>query len=465
MCNYSFNCHLKISFEEAIRRTISLLNREPDSFVNEKNEILTKNQLYILETDALFRRLRKIWRQLEDIIITDKLPTNINKIYQRNEIIESLQTCVITLYQNRENISKTTQNKLTTNITFLRHSILPLGDLQEIELCKLTRDALDREDSPVFQYLHTYLSIQWFLVLIDYSLTSSNEHMQNVISLFLKDLMVLGKLQYNRADTRQKQQNNPFLCLCVKQAWIACQFFVEKILSSGEEFWKIFNDVMKECEPAFSLWLLYHVAMLQAVNEEGIPVGEMSNRIFPNHALVEEKLKNLCNSANDQVFLNCLAYVEPLVNNLWIEEAKITHYQILWEYFSKHLNTALNDDFIPRTVSTLIERRNNVHKIASTAKNAYELFAGMLVKHLRKHPTQWSKLKGRIYSRLPVQKIVSLNDWGLYKIIFLFMSLDFVDFEDLSTRIRNILENLPKDRLNTPLVWNLYAALVSFVCR
>lgn len=206
------------------------------------------------------------------------------------------------------------------------------------------------------------------------------------------------------------------------------------------------------------MWLLHHISILHGINEEGLPVGENNERVCPNHELIDDKLKRLCSSpVGDQTLLNCLIFIEPLLNKWWSSSAKISPYQILWEYFNKELTSQTANIHIPKGALKLVGPMKN----SDGAKNAFEYFVGMLVNHLTRHPTQWLKLKGRIYSKLPAQKTNTLSDMGLYQIFLLLTSVAFVEFADVTRSLLNILESLPQERQNTSLIWSFYMSLVS----
>lgn len=90
----------------------------------------------------------------------------------------------------------------------------------------------------VFHYFHTYLSCTWLLILIEHSLDNSNEYMHHLLLLFVKDLVALSGRQYSKIENISKKHNevDPFLCLCVKQAWLCIQLFVEKSLVTEKYF-------------------------------------------------------------------------------------------------------------------------------------------------------------------------------------------------------------------------------------
>lgn len=463
MCS-NFNCHSKLTFPARIKQVASSLQDGfKDENANNEYRRLYADSLVLLEVDALFKKARLIWRQLEDIILCDRGPANFKYISAKNEIVQFLQVLLLAVQDSKPVMNGDQQQKVLRFIKLLKKTVLPLSELEDSSFNKLTPFALAKEESMVFHYFHTYLSSNWLLILIEHSLDGDSEHMYHLLQLFMKDLIALSKKQYSKIDgIVQRNEIDPFLCPCVKQAWVCLQLFIEKKLGRAEIFWDLFNAAAANIEPSFSLWLLYHISLLHGINEEGLPVGESNDRVFPNHDFIENKLKRLCSSSvEDQILLNSLIFIEPLLNKWWSNSAKINPYQILWEYFNKALMSQTANGNIPKGALKLIERKSAITNNLSAIKNVFEFFVGMLVKHLTNHPTQWLKLKGRIYSKLPVQKTNSLNDTGLCQIFLLLTSIAFVDFGDITNRVRNILESLPPQQQNTPMVWSFYMSLVS----
>lgn len=411
----------------------------------------------LLEPEQLFKRFRMIWSQLEDIILEDKLPPNFNSVCENNTILEELQNC---LHVCKDFISENCKNRLELQMKLFRNSIFRFNEMEELQLSKLNCTALRKETSGICQYFHTYLRIQWHLIILDYCLFGYTTNTRSNVILFINDLVVLSNLRYNKSKVHERE-SDPFLCPCVKTKWICLQLFLEG--QSNMEFWDVFNEVFKEKDPIFSLWLLHHVALLQGFDYTGVFVGISCKRVVPNLDFLELKLKCLLTSElNKTEFVHsCLLNIEPLITTWWCSHVKISIFQQLWEYFYKILNV-ISDDAIPSTSLQILTLAENLRADPRSAKTAFQLYVGMLSKYLYKHGNQWFKLKGRIYSRLPVKKSPHLGSVALYNVYVLFICLSPVDFEELTGRICSMLENLPEDQQNSIFIWNLYCALVSY---
>lgn len=414
----------------------------------------------ILEPEHLFKRLRMTWIQLEDIVVEDKLPPNFDAFCANNEILRELKTCVSVC---RDFVSDSTKNILQTQMKVLRRSIIHFSEMENVHLCKLNSNALKKEASGVYHYFHTYLNLQWHLIILNYCLYWYSIDVKNQIVQLIKDLTALGHLQYNKFGVQQRE-SDPFSCPCVKTLWICLQLLLEK--QSNGEFWTTFNKVLSETDPAFSLWLLYHISTLQGYDETGSFMGVACKRVTPNQDFMESQLKKILSSDGNktEILKCCLMNVEPLINSWWCSCIKVTIFQLLWEYFYKTLNFPSESDTAPTKALKILTTIDNIRTDPCSAKTAFQIFVGMLAKYLNENGNQWSKLKGRIYSRLPVKKSSTLSDPAFYNVYLLFAALAPVDFEELTGRICSMLENLSEDRQFSVFVWNLYCALVSCSC-
>lgn len=440
MC-INLNCHAKSDLGENIRNVSSFLKN-----TNVKEEYLKDADFVIIEPVHLFKRLRMLWKQMEDVMLINKLPPNFSVSLQAEEILKGLESC---LSLCNDIISSDTRDTLGTQIKLFRRSIIRLGEMEDSKLCKLNKRALANETSGIYLYFHTYLSIHWNLTLLSYRLYGYNCNVRDEIVEFVKDLRAIGLLNPNYVYLRE-----PFLCPCVKTVWIGVQLLLET--QSSQEFWDVFNTVFSKTEPLPSIWMLHHIATLHGYNENGEYIGPDCKRVTPNQEFLELKLKKLLDAGvSHSDFLN----VEPLVNLWWSADLKVTIFQQLWEYFYKLLNAATKES-PPDSALKLLKAIEALSREPRCARTPFEYFVGMLAKHLSRHPSHWSKLKGRIYCRVPVHKINSLNEYGLRQIYVMFIALAPVDFEELTGRISSMLENLSPERRQCVTVCDLHCALV-----
>lgn len=451
MC-LNLNCQSLNNMQENIQN-VNLFCKKPETEV-----LFNSTKLHLtnalMEPEHLFKKARMIWSQMEDIMLEDKLPPNFNSISENNEILEELQNCVLLC---KEYVTDKTKIVVESQIKLFRRSVSRFHEMEEVKLSKLNSNVLRKESSGICQYFHTYLNMQWHLIILDNCLFNYNNNTRSHIVELMNDLTVLSYLRHNKINAFE-QESEPFLCPCIQTMWICLQLLLEK--HSKHEFWNIFNEVLKEGDPAFSLWLLSHIAKLQGFDETGNYLDARCKRVTPNLDFVESKLKKLFNSEANKTELvhYSLLNIEPLINLWWSDHVKVSIFQLLWEYFYKILNI-VSEDTIPTKALQILTTAENLSTDPRSAKTAFQLYVGMLAKYLNKHGNQWFKLKGRIYSRLPVKK--SLGNQALYNVYLLFICLAPVDFEELTGRVCNILENLPEDQKSSLFVWNLYCGLVS----
>lgn len=448
----SLSCHSGGNLQESIH-VMNSFCKDPRLYLS-NNDLCSNNA--IAEPEHLFKRLRMIWCQLEDIIVESRLPPDFDSFCQNNEILRALKDCLATC---ADPISNGTKDSLQNQIKLLRRSVIHLSELGDVGLCKLSAHALKKENSGVYQYFHTYLNLQWDLIVLEYCLCDYSNEVRNHVTQLVKDLTVLSHSKYNKI-ALQQSESSPFLCPCVKTLWICIQIFLDR--QSNGEFWAIFNKVVGETDPVFSLWFIHHISMLQGYDETGNFLGPACKRVVPNQDFIETQFKRLFTSDDNknEIVKYCLMNVEPLINSWWCSQIKVTIFQLLWENFYKNLSF-LSEEDMPKKARNILTTIESLCSDPCSAKTAFQLFIGMLAKYLIKNGTLWPKLKGRIYSRLPVKKSSSLNDSALYNVYLLFACLAPVEFEELTGRISGMLENLPQERQCSVFAWNLYCALVS----
>ncbi|KAK5637837.1 hypothetical protein RI129_000169 [Pyrocoelia pectoralis] len=278
---------------------------------------------------------------------------------------------------------------------------------------------------------HTYLDIQWIIMTL--------EHLCDVpISInfdaLIRDLITVSYAHY-KINCECNVRQSAFICSCIKCLWLLLQRFAEK--SQKLIFWQSFNDAIKGFDEVFVLWMLYNVSTLQGYSDSAQFVGSHYVRVTENYALIE---------TNNELLLNCCTLIYPLLSEWWTYTVKSEPYQILWEIFHKHINLP----FVTRTVveSAADELIDFVGHISVSTKDSYEYFLFMLKIYLSKNPNQWARIRGRIYSKLPNNKVKELTDVGLYKIALLFLCLcDSTNLAEISEKLMSLLQNLPTSSL------------------
>ncbi|XP_025836789.1 protein MMS22-like [Agrilus planipennis] len=415
------------------------------------------NNLLYLEVELFMKLVVKAWKQIEEVIFSDYISPVSQTMNLRGEIVNillSFQECL--LINRYENNFLEIQDQLYKSLNLIKKSVFPIHKLNERCLKKIIHAKYERK-SPAYVFLHSYLDLQWLILSIVFLASKNEEDIRIQLTNIFKDLIKISYSSHNFFHSN----SYTFGCLCIKKMWLKLQLFTE---NCGISFWDVLNPVLNYDEE-FSLWLILNIASLQGINKDMEFVGANSDRIKPNFPIVESQLKSfLKKSIDNKEFLKLLKHVDNLLNYWWINHAKIDLYQILWDYFNKKLNSSFTNEKPFKCIQAFV---NFIDQLVSekfhSCTSSYDYFLHMLAKHLQNNPNHWPRIKGRIYSRLPLHKINEFNEFGLYHIIILFLSLhESVSFEEITSKLLQFLENVSPDRRNSALIWNTYLMLIIF---
>lgn len=411
------------------------------------------DNLIIEEIDIIYRKISKKWFQLQNMILNDIIIScnDINTIRQSinssfSSIIKCLKMC------NDEILLETYKNSLNKQTLMFSKALIRLNKFEDNVIMNFLY-AIE-ETNPIFQYLHTFYDINLYVLVVFYVCDNYVEFEKRLRN-FLQDFLVLHRKQHNR---RQNKDISIYNCDCMKIFWLISWCFCET-LETGK-FWTIFNDLLKNDEPALCLTLLKEIALIKPVNF----IDKTKKIEFQtNYQLIEIKIKQLLSSGTkNEDLIYCLQLIEPLVCKLWLKQSKIEVYQILWDYFCKNFNQQTgNKQQNVLSALELVEKFENIIKNPCTCDDSFEIFVGMLLKHLKEYPMHWTKFKGRIFSQLSPNKINNLTNIGISKVFTLLICLHYFYSDEMVKKIQQFIDNLSKDRRNTELVWNFYISLVS----
>ncbi|KAJ8922328.1 hypothetical protein NQ315_004271 [Exocentrus adspersus] len=452
MPNSLFNCDRNESEVLKNFQSIFIPSRQPKKEVSKVQigKHVYNSDVIIEEIDTAVRIAQSEWFHLQGMVLYDTILPLSEMTYSRNVIndtfrtvLESLQSCYCTSQKERY-----TSCAMREIDNFLNCSI-PLRKLEEKVLIQVHTAVHDRK-SPIFHYFHSFLDVHYHLLVLNYICGASKEKLEGIISTVIQDLIVTTKTSYRRQSIGNRLA---FTCSCVRRFWLILQLFTETVSDDKNWFWKIFNKVLENEDALFTLWLLAEISKLQSLED-----GTESERISPNYDLLESKLKVLLLTAGCDSLVECFRTIEPLLCNLWLSKARIEVFQIIWDHYSKVLN--ISSKKYPEKALELNDIVKAILLSPADCNEDFEIFVGMLVAHLRVYPTQWGKMKGRIYSQLGPSKLKSLNQIGIIRISLLFLSLASINFEELSKKIVSFMENLSSDKRNTLHGWNLYAVLM-----
>lgn len=411
------------------------------------------DNLALEEIEVIYRRIRKKWFHLQNIVLNDvslaysdifSLRQSLNSLFQA--VIKALIKCDDKkfLEDYKELLNKHT-------ITFST-ALTKLNKLENGSIMKLLYAT--EETNPIFQYLHTFFDMNLYLLIILYLCENFTALEKRVRSL-LEDLLVLHRKQHSR---KQSRDLSIFNCDCMKNLWMICWCFSETI--ENHKFWPLINDLLTNEEPSMSLAVLKEISLFQPLNFVN------KNRkidVQQNYSLVEMKINQILNkSPTNHELLYCLQLSEPLVCKLWLKQSKIELYDSLWSFFNKRLSDSVgNQQNLPGNALQTVEKYETVLKNPCLCIDSFDIFVGMFLRHIKEYPSHWNKFKGRIFSQLSSNKVNNLNNVGISRVMVLYVSLYTLYPDEMKKIIQKFVNSLPKDKRNTDLVWNLYIALVS----
>lgn len=454
MYEFLFNCK---SFDDNILTDYqTLFDKKSQGAQKDVNNIFIGKRIYgkdiaLEEVNIIVRLLQTEWISIQSIALYNCVIPYDEMLYSRKIINTAFALTKESLkYCDLESRREIYIGNTVRSLEILSTTIVDVENLQEDFLLKIS--SLNSVESPVYQYLHTLLEIEYHIITLNYMCNVNETKLDGIIQNALRNLELISRAFYNRSASH----DHLFTCKCIKKLWLVIQLFCEKIRPENF-FWNIFNTVMDREEPYFTLWLLKDVANLQAYSpcfeEEVYPCDRMRS----NYDLFMNKLKMFLTDAEPNILKKLFRVIEPLLCDLWIKQAKIEVYQHLWDYYSKRLNVS------DKNYATLTAREmySVLQKITTRldCDEHFEMFVKLLITHLKQHPQHWGKMKGRIYSQLGPNKVKDLTDIGVAHVMLLFMALADINHEELIKKILAFMESLPKDKYSS-VTWHLYTTLV-----
>ncbi|XP_056630589.1 protein MMS22-like [Diorhabda sublineata] len=405
------------------------------------------------EIDVIIGLVQREWFLFQEIALHDVI-LNTEEIFYAREFInkaltgikQSLQICN---FPNRKDRYK---KKVFEEIKCIVNSVIHVNRLHDDFVVKLSSWKDNDAKNPVYQYFHTFLEIQYYILFLNYICEPPDCVMDEFVEVIMNNFIQLSKKNY------QRQTGKVFVCHCVKNFWLLLQFYLEKS-KDGEQFWKIFNKLLEQEDSVFSLWILVEISKLHLKNESLLDEGNLCHRIRPNYDLLLNKLKNLLLDADSDMLLNVFKILTPLLTDYWLKHARIDVYQIIWDFYSKKLNIS-NKNYSNLSALEIKASMNNIISSPDECKEDFEIFLGILNCHLREYPSHWGKMKGRIYSQLGPHKLKELNHVGIVHVMFLFASLSNLNYEELLKKIVSFLEAISQEKRSDPLIWNVFTAFI-----
>ncbi|CAK6446753.1 unnamed protein product [Pipistrellus nathusii] len=370
---------------------------------------------------------------------------------------------------------------------------------------------------PSWHLLHLHLDIHWLVLEILHMLGVKLKHVvyghqfmnlagDNLtnVSLFeehcenlLCDLVSLSLNRYDKVRPSEALMRDHCPCPCIKELWVLLIHLLDQRSkwSLSESFWNCMNKLLKtlfetsseQRRPSvptiqsrdplgFSLWIITHVASLYQFDRHGTP-DEM-RQMESNWNFVEKLLKKSINVQDgileEQLRMHLHCYLT--LCDFW--EPNITIVTILWEYYSKNLNSSFSISWLPLKGLTNIKSPLSMLEMVKTccfdkqdsdickSRSSYTIFLCILAKVVKKAmknngPHLWKQVKGRIYSKFHQKRMEELTVVGLQNFFNLFLLLAAIaEVEDVASRVLDLLNFLKPALKTSPLIWKGQAAFL-----
>ncbi|CAD6243820.1 GSCOCG00013156001-RA-CDS [Cotesia congregata] len=315
---------------------------------------------------------------------------------------------------------------------------------------------------PEFHLYHMHLELRWLLILFTYvraskfTVAEMMNDLSKTLELVIDDLIYISLKIFERhsGDLRLK---TPYSCSCARELWLMIQVIIEDCDQVEVSFWEYVNCALDKITPTakselFSVWLIYHLGILQGYSTDGVFQGSSSERIKDNYTKIERILRGFSRHPGDVD--EELKLLIPLVKKLTTEwwEFRIIIINHLWEYFPRRLEhpyltsqglwSLSMDRKTPQELLKQVKERID----GKDAESSYGMFLNFLGCVLKRQDgtsgkkNYWYQIKGRICSKFNKFKVQEFNEAALLNFISLFLTLGVTaDVADVCTVMLNLL--------------------------
>nr|XP_048275815.1 protein MMS22-like isoform X1 [Myodes glareolus]XP_048275817.1 protein MMS22-like isoform X1 [Myodes glareolus] len=384
----------------------------------------------------------------------------------------------------------------------LRGLLLYIGHLAELP--SVTLGAFVNQNQiklfpPSWHLLHLYLDTHWLVLEILHMLgeklkqvvygcqfiSQTGESLTNV-SLFEEhcenlfcDLLNLALNRYDKVRSSEALMINHCSCSCVKELWVLLIHLLDhrSKWSVSESFWNWLNKLLKtffekssdQRRPAsltqakdplgFSWWISVHVASLYQIDRHGL--SDEMRQMEPNWGFIEELLKQSVTVQDSILEEQLRMYLHCCLTLCDFWEPNTSIVTILWEYYSKNLNSSFSISWLPlKGLTNIIKSPLSLLTMVKTcccdkqdpdlykSSSSYTIFLCILAKVIKKAmknsgPHPWKQVKGRIYSKFHQKRMEELTEVGLQNFFCLFLLLAAVaEIEDVASHVLDLLRFL-----------------------
>ncbi|XP_062953956.1 protein MMS22-like isoform X2 [Cynocephalus volans] len=375
-----------------------------------------------------------------------------------------------------------------------------LSELPSINLGAFVNQNQIKLFPPSWHLLHLHLDIHWLVLEILHLLGEklkqvvyghqfmnlAGDNLTNV-SLFeehceglLRDLICLSLNRYGKVMPSEALMSQHCPCLCVKELWVLLIHLLDhrSKWSLSESFWNWLNKLLKilfekssdgrrpsvpviqSRDPlGFSWWIITHVASFYQFDRHGVP--DEKKQMVSNWNFVEELLKKSVSVQDGILEEQLRMYLHCCLTLCDFWEPNIAIVTILWEYYSKNLNSSFSISWLPlKGLVNIIRSPLSMLEMVKTcccdkqdhdlykSSSSYTIFLCILAKVVKKAvknngPHPWKQVKGRIYSKFHQKRMEELTEVGLQNFFNLFLLLAAVaEVEDVASHVLDLLNFL-----------------------
>ncbi|XP_030054263.1 protein MMS22-like [Microcaecilia unicolor] len=376
---------------------------------------------------------------------------------------------------------------------------------------------------PSWHLIHLHLDIHWSVLEILHILGEkmlgqvvyahqfvniTGENLTNISLLenhcgnLICDLISLSVIRYTKVRPSEALSSPPFSCTCIKELWtLLIQLLDHRHKGCDtESFWswlnKILNGLLQgtgsieginvcevvQCKDTlgFCWWIITHLALLYHFDRNGNL--EEKKQMGANWSFVEKLLKK-CTHTQDGILEDQLRmHLQCCLIQCGIWDTNLSVVTILWEYYSKCLNSSFNIPWlglkglvnVSKTPFSMLEvvkklcsdsQTTDLYESESSYHIFLRIFAHLMMKGKESSGTHpWKQIKGRIYSKFHQRRMQELSVVGLQNFFSLFLMLaSLTEPEDITSRVLDLLDFLSPASISTAqraLIWQGYFAFL-----
>lgn len=366
---------------------------------------------------------------------------------------------------------------------------------------------------PSWHLLHLYLDTHWLVLEILHILGEklkqvvygrqfigqAGDNLTNV-SLFEEhcehlfcDLICLSLNRFDKVMPSEALLISHCPCSCVKELWVLLIHLLDhrRKWSVADSFWNWLNKLLRTLfekssdqrrssvsltqakDPlGFSWWISVHVASLYQIDRHG--VSDKMKQMESNWSFIEELLKRSVTVQDSILEEQLRMHLHCCLTLCDFWEPNISVVTILWEYYSKNLNSSFSISWLPlkgltNIIKSPLSMLTLVRNCCSDkqdpdlykSSSSYIIFLCILAKVVKKAmrtsgPHPWKQVKGRIYSKFHQKRMEELTEVGLQNFFSPFLLLAAVaEIEDVASHVLDLLRFLRPASMSShgALVW------------